>query len=243
MITPTCHRLRLFCLFILSALPVCQAELIKKRKAADTADLPTLMTTRGKLLLDEPFKDAEWAKTLKPYKGDFQLIDGQLKVAPQAGANHPPQASFYAPMTNVVAQIRFRLDGAQRVSVMLGSPERSENIASVTVDSHQVTISRMTGWGGTTKVISLAKKELKVDKDRWYTLLVEWCGNECSVQVDDKFVLYASDPELVRTKGQFSLQSGGSFAWYDDVRVWQAEIDPTWEKRKGRVIASAGRSR
>lgn len=230
-------------LLLILALPVCQAEPTKKRKVSDTADLPTLMSTRGKLLLEETFKDAEWSKTLKPYKGDFQLVEGQLKVGAQAGANHPPQASFYAPMTDVVAQIRFRLDGAKRVSVMLASPERSENVASVTVDPQQVTISRMTGWGGTTRVVSLAKKELKVDEDRWYTLLVEWCGSECIVRIDDKLVIHADDPELVRTKGQFSLQSGGAFAWYDDVRVWQAAVDPTWEKRKAKVVASAARSR
>ena len=96
----------------------------------------------------------------------------------------------------------------------------------------------MTGWGATTKVVSLAKKELKVDKDRWYSLIVEWCGSECVVQIDDKLVLHANDPELVRTKSQFSLRGGGELAWYDDVRVWQPAADATWEKRRAKVVRS-----
>ena len=96
----------------------------------------------------------------------------------------------------------------------------------------------MTGWGATTKVVNLAKKELKVDKDRWYSLIVEWCGSECVVQIDDKLVLHANDPELVRTKSQFSLLGGGELAWYDDVRVWQPAADATWEKRRAKVVRS-----
>jgi len=202
-----------------------------------------LMVKRDKSLLEESFEKPGWEKTLKPYKGDFQVVEGQLKVGPQEGANHPPQASFYTPMTDVVAQLRFRLDGAKRISVMLSSPERSENVASVTVDAKEVTIARMSGWGGTTKVIGLAKKSFQPDKDQWHTLLVEWCGTECVVQIDDKFVLHATDPELVRTKGQFALQSGGAFAWYDDLKLSTATLDPEWEKRKSKVESKSERGR
>jgi hypothetical protein len=100
----------------------------------------------------------------------------------------------------------------------------------------------MSGWGGTTKVARVIAKPLNVDKDHWYTLLVEWCDDACLVRVDDHLVLYGEAKEFAVTKGQFALQSSGDGAWYDDVRLWDAITDPTWAKRKADVVALAAKS-
>jgi hypothetical protein len=94
----------------------------------------------------------------------------------------------------------------------------------------------MSGWGGSTRQVELVAKTCKTEKDRWYTLIVEWCGNECLVRLDDHLLLHAEATELGGTKGQVLFQSNGAFAWYDDIRIWNAITDPTWAKRKAEVL-------
>lgn len=215
------------------------AERSKKPKPPDPAEPVTLMAARGKLLLFEPFSTPAWEGTMRPYAGDFQVIDGAVRVASQPGAGHPPQLNFFGQVTDLVVQVRVRLDGGKRMGAQISSPERKQNLCSVMLDGERISINRMSGWGGTTRQVELVGKTFKAEKDRWYTLLIEWCGNECLVRLDDRVLLHAEAAELGGTKGQVLFQSSGAYAWYDDVRIWNAITDPTWAKRKAEVVAAA----
>jgi hypothetical protein len=233
---PLMHRWFLLSLIVL--LSACGADTRGKKPVvpAELPDVPTLMTQRGKVLLNEPFTTPAWTKTMGSYKADLELSDGHLRVTPEAGAGHAPQINLFAPMTNLVIQVRFRLDGAKWANVQVSDPKRKENLAAVGVDAQRVSMSRITGWGKTTKFTSLGTTPITGDPAAWHTLVVEWCGNECLAHLDGRVVLHGESEQFGMAKGQLSFNSSGGSVWYDDVRVWEGVPDPAWATRKAEVI-------
>lgn len=199
-------------------------------------DTPTVMSQRGKVLVNETFSTPDWSKSLGTYKAETELSEGHLRIAPQADAGHAPQLNLMAPMTNLVVQIRFRLDGAKSTNVQVSDPKRKENLAAVGVDAKRIGMSRITGWGRTTKFSNVANTPLVGDPAAWHTLVVEWSGNECLAQLDDRVVLHGESEQFGMAKGQLSFNTYGGSVWYDDLRVWEGVPDPAWAKRKAEVI-------
>jgi hypothetical protein len=212
--------------------------------AAQPPDLPPapapLMTVPGKVLLDEPFGSNELAKTWKPYKADVQIIDGHLRVAAQPGAGHPPEVNVFATMKDVAVRFRFRLDGAKYLGLQISDVKAKHHIANVTVSSNRAALNRVTGWGPTTKAAKIDAAAFSPGKDEWHTLLLEICGNEAVVQIDDKLVLAGKADGLEADKPRLSFISGGEFAWYDDVKVWEVKPDPKWESRRAELASKKG---
>jgi hypothetical protein len=230
------HRWILLSLIVL--LSACGADTRGKKPVVpvELPDVPTLMSQRGKVLVNETFSTPDWSKSLGTYKAETELSEGHLRIAPQADAGHAPQLNLMAPMTNLVVQVRFRLDGAQSTNVQVSDPKRKENLAAVGVDAKRIGMSRITGWGRTTRFSNVANTPLLGDPAAWHTLVVEWSGNECLVQLDERVVLYGEAEQFGMAKGQLSFNTTKGSVWYDDLRVWEGVPDPAWAKRKAEVI-------
>jgi len=214
---------------------------VKPAAPAIIPDLPTMMTQRSKVLVNESFSNDTWTKLLKSGKTDLLLGDGALRIAPQEGAGHAPQISHYARVTDVVIQVRFQLDGAKWMNVQVADNKTPENLAAVGVDPRRITLSSITGWGRTTRYTTVRSTPFVGDPAGWHTLLVEWCGNECLVRFDDKLILHGEAIHFGLPKGQLSFNSSGGGVRYDDVRIWEAVPDPAWAKRKGEVLKTLPR--
>ncbi len=202
-----------------------------KGKNLDTVneDMPTLMVTRGKLLLDDPFTKESWAKNWRAYKGGYEIDGDHLRVAENKADGHHPEASHRGPFKNVIVQFKFRLDGS---SWMGFSFSDKEHVARVMIRPDSFELLKMSGIGPTTKSTRLDRMPMKWEPGRWYNMVIELHENELLAHIDSNYILYGEAEGLNISKGRIALISGGQYARYDDMKVWEVEVDPKWEKRK-----------
>lgn len=213
-----------------------------KGKADEPSGPKLLMTTLGKPILDEPFTPESWQKNWgKSWnKGDWQIMGDQLRVAEKpADGHHPeigynPKGSGGAVLHDVVVQCRFKYDGAKWMG--FGFTDK-EHVARIMINNGGFELVKMSGIGGTTKGVKLDRQSMDWDKSKWYTLTIELLGNEIIANVDDQHVLYGSAEGLDIDKNRFTLIVGGQHGWYDELKIWEALPNPTWEKKKPALIA------
>ncbi len=221
-------------LLILSMLGVATAADVKKKKEAADEGPKLLMTQPGKLLLDDPFTAESWKKNWNAYKGDYQSVGDQLRVAEKADDGHHPEASHRGPVHDVIVQFKFRYDGCKWMGFSFTD---KEHVARIMINEGGFELVKMSGIGATTKGTRLDRQSMKWEKDRWYTMTIELLANEIIAQVDNQYVLYGEAPGLDIDKNRIALIVGGQYAWYDDLKMWEAVADAKWEKKKPAVLA------
>ncbi len=202
-----------------------------KKPVDDTPKL--LMTSLGKLMLDEPFTPESWKKDWGVYKGDFQIVNNQLRVAERAEDGHHPEASHPGPVHNVVVQFKFRYDACKWMGFSFTD---KEHVARIMLNDNGFELVRMSGMGPTTKGHPLDHVTVKWDQSKWYTMTIELLGNEIIAQVDEKYVLYGESEGLDIDKNRIALIVGGQYGWFDHLRMWEAEPDAKWAKIKPQVL-------
>ena len=203
-------------------------------------DALTTMTIPGTQLLNESFESDAWKTKFSPYAAVATVVDGQLRVAVAPAVKHPAEIGYRQRMRDVVAQFRFRLEGAGYLGIQFSDDKQTFHVANMMVGKTRVNLNQVTGWGGTTKFKNLDYQDLTVGADEWHTARVELRGSEILAQIDDGCLLYGSVPALDVDKTKFALQSGGQYARYDDIKAWEAIADPTWPARKAAVLAASG---
>jgi hypothetical protein len=122
------------------------------------------------------------------------------------------------------------------MGIQISDDKAAQHICNLLITPTQVTINRVTGWGPTTRNAALDHQALAIERDHWYTVLIELCGNDYLAQIDDSCVLYGHAEGLDVAKPRLSLISSGNVAWYDHVKVWDATPDPLWPTRKEEVL-------
>lgn len=65
---------------------------------------------------------------------------------------------------------------------------------------------------------------VKLEKETWYTVVVETVGEEMRVSIDGKPVAYLKSPGIGHaTKSKIELGVAGKDGLFDDIKVWNAE--------------------
>ena len=65
---------------------------------------------------------------------------------------------------------------------------------------------------------------VKLERGKWYTLVVETVGDEMRVTLDGKPVGYLKSSGIAHpTKSKIELGVGGKDGYFDDIKVWNAE--------------------
>ncbi|HYG73476.1 MAG TPA: hypothetical protein VEK08_00485 [Planctomycetota bacterium] len=206
--------------------------------AAETADPPTLMTTRGKLLKEESFKDQASVTKGNPggwyiYKGKFEVVDGELKISEQKEDGHHPAMSSKLPSKNLIMQCRFKVGNSKWQGLSLDNGKAKEHIFRAMINTNGVSLKRMSGMGPTTKGQNMAEQKIKLDSSKWYTLLVEIFDKEAVLQIPEaKVIIFGENEGVAQDKDRFEFISGGENAWFDDLKVWEAEANPKWAQVK-----------
>ena len=66
---------------------------------------------------------------------------------------------------------------------------------------------------------------VKLESGKWYTLVVETVGDEMRVTIDGKPSGYLKSPGIGHaTKSKIELGVAGKDGYFDDIKVWNAEI-------------------
>jgi hypothetical protein len=207
----------------------------KKKKDEAVPDLPkVLMTTPGKVMLEEPFTAESWKKNWSAYKGDFQSVGDQLRVAERPEDGHHPEASHPGPVHNVIVRFKFKYDGCKWMGFSFTD---KEHVARIMIQNDGFELVKMSGIGPTTKGQRLDHVNVKWDPAKWYTMTIELLGDELLASVDDQYVLFGEAPGMDIDKNRIALIVGGQYGWYDELKMWEALSDPKWAKRKPLVLA------
>jgi len=225
---------------LLSALfTVGSAQDRKKPDAKKPPDPKTVMSLRGPLLWEETFADGAYSKEWSRYKGNYVVEKGQLKVAEVAGDGHLPTMTRTFKESNVVIQFSFKFEGARFLGFQLDdatNEQKKEHVAQLTITPDGFRIEKMTGFGPTTKNTTVDQKKMKFDPGTWHTILYEIVGDEIVAVVDDQEMAVAKADGMTLVRSRIQLVSAGEWAWYKDIKVWKAEPDPKWAKKRAALM-------
>jgi hypothetical protein len=205
--------------------------------ASEPKEPPTLMTTRGKLLKEEPFKNPNVLTDRKDwyiYKGDFSIQNEALRSIEKKEDGHHPAMSTKLPSHNLIMQCKFRTDASNWLALSLDNGQLKEHVFRAWISPTGFSLKRMSGMGSTTKGETIAEKKFKFDPAKWYTMIVEIHGKEvCGMIPEANLYIYGEHDALDMDKDRFELISGGNAAWFDEIKIWEAgEISPRWPQVK-----------
>ncbi|HEV3029562.1 MAG TPA: hypothetical protein VG457_18435 [Planctomycetota bacterium] len=229
--------------FFLAAVlaPIALAQEARKTAPKKPADAKVWMALRGPLLWEETFAGGVWSKDWNLYKGKFIVEKEQLKVAEQAADGHLATMTRNFKESNVIIQFRFKFEGAKWLGIQLDdavNDAKKENVAQLTVQPDSFRIEKMTGFAGTTKNTVVDQRKMKFEPGVWHRIVWEIQGDEMLAAVDDQEIVMAKVDGMTLVRSRLQLVTGGEVAWFDGIKVWKAEADPRWAKKKAALQES-----
>jgi hypothetical protein len=241
---------------LLSLTLFCALSLATPLVAAD--ELPTLMTTRGKLLVQQDFekplppfdgKSNGFASGFKAWRynsaargGHWEVVDGTFQGTENPAVHHPATASYGFDFKDVVIQCEVKMNGTPLNG-------RSGHYAMVrTTDTKDYVCSVMLhekNWGiekddndhaGPDKAVPLGRLDTPLNLDQWHTVVFEILGEEMVGTVDGKS-LTGTHPLIGEPKHSVMFVMGGEGA-VRHFKVWEALPNPAWETNKAAILAT-----
>lgn len=206
----------------------------RRSKAKEPRDPKVWMCKRGDLLWQEGFAGTEFPESWHKGKGDWVVAEGALSGAEVPADNHQAYCSRKVTEPNAVLQFSFKLDGAQRLGAFF---DGKEHVAALAISADGIRLRRMSGIGPTTKSAQVDETRLKLDDGRWHTVVWEVYGDEMVATVDDQTMALARAEGLSTERLHLELNTGGGKrALFKDVKVWKAEADRQWPRKRARLL-------
>ncbi len=233
-------RLLAFCL-----LAACSSSL--RNTPTTVQETEPLMTRRGQPVLADDFgPESSWGGG----RGTAEVKDGILRMQEKPEEkHHAGRGKIVAIADTAVIQFSFRFDGASAKWLGIGIDHVeggvSEHVFRARANADGFVLQSGNGWGPTTKLVKLVETKKQWEPGRWYTAMIELRGNEVLAQIDGKVVAHVeldAAPDwqrIARPKNRLALISGGEWASFDNLRVWEAHADETWAQRKAGVLAAS----
>jgi hypothetical protein len=225
--------------FLLACLSLVSAQDRRKPDPRKAPDPKTWMSLRGALLWEERFDNGAYSKEWSRYKGNYVVDGGAVKVAEVAGDGHLPTMTRTFKESNVVIQFSFKFEGARWLGFQLDdttNDQKKEHVAQLTILPDGFRVERMTGFGPTTRNMTLDQKKMKFDPGTWHTIVFEILGDEMVAVVDEQGIALGKSEGIPPARTRLQLVSSGEWAWYKDIKVWKAEPDPRWPKKRAAIL-------
>lgn len=221
--------------------------------AAFAGDLPrTVMTTPGKLLVDQDFAKplppfdgkskgfasgfSGWRHNAVPRGGVWKAGDGIFHARETPEVKHPATASYGFDFKNVVIQCEVRMNDvplegrpARRISVR--TTDENDYVCSVHLDPTGIRITKDDNdHGGPDKSVTLASEKSSVALDQWHSVVFEILGEEMTATVDGH-TLTGSHPLIGKDKHSimFTIANEGDVR---NFKVWEATPNAGWADLK-----------
>lgn len=227
---------------------------------------PTLMTTRGKLLVSEDF-----AKPLTPFtgtpvgfasgfigwkynagpgtgkSGHWELVDGTFKGIENPEAHHPATASYGLQFKDAIIQCDVRLndvpeEGRKYRYLQIKATDTKDYVCVVSLSQ-----GGLTGKPFDDARINPATKQrmegtpvkvsAPVKLGEWHTVVLEIKGTEAVGTLDGQSVTF-SDALIGADKHSIMLVAGTE-ASFRNFRVWEALPNAEWAKNKAVISAAS----
>jgi hypothetical protein len=222
---------------------------------ANAGDLPTLMTTRGKLLVEENFaeplppfdgKSNGFASGFKSWRynaaergGHWEVKDGTFTGAENPAVQHPATASRGFDFKDVVIQCELRLndvplEGRKYRMMHVRTTDTKDYVCSVILNEGGFRIQKDDNdHAGPDKAVPLGEFKTPLKLGEWHTVVFEILGEEMVGTVDGHS-LTGTHPLIGSAKHSIMFVAGvdGSVR---NFKVWEALPNPAWEKNKAKV--------
>jgi hypothetical protein len=201
--------------------------------------IATLMTERGKLVLQENFDqppDKKW-KLVEPV---WETVDGALRATHRKPfpANHGPVMQYAIALDNAVVQVSFKLEETARMTLHFN--KKNGHLCRTNISTKAFYVIRRDSGGD--KGIRLDERETPIQPNVWHTLVMEVCGTEMLASLDGKEVIFGTRDDLNQPKTMLILEAAAGTAWFKDLRVWEAVRNKNWDATKTRLLAERKRS-
>lgn len=238
--------------FLLTLLPA----LITASTIADD-QFPTLMTKRGKLILNEDFSEplppaqgstAHFASGFKGWRfnvaqrgGHWGIDHGNFKGVENAESQHPATACYGFDFKNVVIQCEVRmhdvpLAGRKYRSSSIRTTDTKDYVCSVLLSQTGMRIQKDDNdHAGPDQAVPLGQLKTPIPLGEWQRVVFEILGDEM-VGTLNGHSLAGRHPLIASEKHSIMFVSGveGSVR---NFKVWEAEPNPDWPKHRRALLA------
>lgn len=223
-------------------------------------DLPkTVMTTPGKLLVDQQFAAplppfdgkshgfasgfSGWRHNAVPRGGTWKAGEGIFHARETPEVKHPATASYGFPFTNVVIQCEVRmndvpLEGRPSRRISVRTTDENDYVCSVHLDPTGVRITKDDNdHAGPDKSVTLGAQKTPVALDEWHSVVFEILGEEMTATVDGH-TLTGSHPLIGKDKHSimFTVANEGDVR---NFKVWEAQPNAAWPERKAALTSAS----
>ena len=230
--------------------------------AAHAEDLqPTLMTTRGKLLVDQNFaqqpppfdgKSHGFASGFKGWRfntekrgGHWEAIDGAFRGSEFTDPviKHPATASYGFDFKDVVIQCEVRmldvpLEGRAGRRIQVRTTDTNDYVCSVMVNPDGMKIEKSDNdHAGPDKPVPLGELKSPIKLGEWQKVVFEILGDEMVGTLNGQS-LTGRHPLIAEDKHSIMFVSG-CVSEVRNFKVWQALPNPEWAKNKAAMKAVA----
>ncbi len=220
--------------------------------------LPTLMTTRGRLLLEQNFEkplppfDGKsngfasgfrgWRYNAAERGGHWEVKDGTFTGAENPAVHHPATASYGFDFKDVVIQCEVRMNDVPKEGrtgryVVVRTTDEKDYVCSVFLNESDFHIQKDDNdHEGPDKAVPLGAHKMPLKLNEWHKVLFEIKGDEMVGTVDGQS-LTGSHPLIKEAKHSVMFVMGveGSVR---NFKAWEALPNPEWEKNKAKLAAS-----
>ncbi len=217
--------------------------------------LPTLMNTRGQLLVDQPLngpippfdgKSNGFASGFKGWRwnavergGKWEISDGAFKGWENPKVKHPATASYGFDFKDVVIQCEVRMnnvpmDGRPARFLSVRTTDTKDYVCSITLKETGFRIQKDDNdHGGPDKAVLLGESKASLKLDEWIKVLFEIRGDEMCATVNG-ISLTGKHPLITSAKNSIMFVCGveGSVR---NLKVWEGLTNADWEKNRSKL--------
>ena len=220
---------------------------------------PTLMATRGKLLVDQPLNQSPplfdgksngfasgfggWRWNATPRGGRWAVEEGVFTGKESAEVHHPATASYGFPFKDVVIQCEVRMNnvplaGRKYRSLSVRTTDTKDYVCSILLNEGGMRIQKDDNdHDGPDKAVPLGAIKTPLKLDAWHTVVFEILGDEMVGTVDGhsltgRHPLIASDKHSI----MFVMGVEGSVR---NLKAWEALPKEGWDTKRAELTAKA----
>lgn len=220
--------------------------------------LPTLMTTRGKLLVEQTFEEPlppfdgksngfasgfkGWRYNTAERGGHWEVKNGCFTGAENPAVQHPATASYGFEFKDVIIQCEVRmnnapLDGRKFRYLNVRTTDTKDYVCSIILSQAGFRIQKDDNdHAGPDKAVAVGEKKTPLVLDVWHKVLFEIKGDEMVGTVNGQS-LTGSHPLIASDKHSVMFVMGveGSVR---NFKAWEALPNARWQKNKAKLAAA-----
>ena len=194
------------------------------------------MTQKGAVLLSENFSSPvldtnRWTTA----KGLWTVENGVLTGKELASDHHAATIRADVPFENAILQFDFRLDGSDGFSLSVNEEKGHHSRVMISPDGISLLKDR-DKKDARSLALPLARQNTPFKPGIWYTMTVEYCGNDLLAHVDKQTFVLGTQDQMGSPKINFGFPVKGESASFDNVTVWAATPKPDATATKSELL-------